>query len=121
MNKFTLVVSPYAGNVKRNVKYAKRCMSHCLSKGFVPFVSHLLFTQILDDSVRAERELGMACGNWVIKHKIDYAMVYTDYGISAGMKAEIELLTKLGIVIQYLKIGVTGATGETNETNKTTS
>jgi hypothetical protein len=38
-----VVESPYAGDVERNVKYAKACMLDCLHRGEAPFASHLLY------------------------------------------------------------------------------
>lgn len=37
--------SPFAGDVERNVRYAKACIRDCLSRGEAPIASHLLFTQ----------------------------------------------------------------------------
>ena len=80
-----IVESPYAGNVAENLKYARLCMVDCLKRGEAPLASHLLYTQVLDDTVVEERDLGIRAGlAWSgpdVKH-----VFYVDNGISAGMK-----------------------------------
>ncbi len=57
---------PVVGEVERNVEYAKRLTLHVLNLGYAPMVSHLLYTQMLDDTIPeeisesiVERELGL--------------------------------------------------------------
>lgn len=101
MNKpLVIIESPYAGNVSRNERYAKRCMKDSFDRGEVPFVSHLLYTQVLDDTVAEERKIGMDAGFEVLRRS-DYSAVYTDYGISVGMQEGIEIAEKLGHRIEY--------------------
>lgn len=91
MNKpFVIVESPYAGDVKRNVLYARAAIRDCLLRGEVPFASHLLYTQdgVLDDNVGNERALGIEAGLEVGK-RADKTVVYTDLGFSSGMKMGI--------------------------------
>lgn len=74
-----------------NVAYAKACMLDSLHRGEAPYASHLLLAQpgILNDTVPAERALGIAAGlAWGAK--ADLTAVYTDRGISGGMKLGIE-------------------------------
>ena len=83
--------SPYAGDVERNVRYARACMRDSLMKGEAPFASHLLYTQpgVLDDDDPAERKLGIEAGlsaAWMF-HKV---VVYCDLGISPGMQQGID-------------------------------
>ena len=100
--KLVILESPYAGGVEANVKYARECMKDCLLKGEAPFVSHLLYTQdgVLDDDVPDERELGIRAG-WEWRRVAELTVVYTDLGISEGMKGGIEESKKLGIPIEY--------------------
>ena len=44
-NKFVIIESPFAGNIRKNINYARKCMKDCLMKGEYPFASHLLYTQ----------------------------------------------------------------------------
>lgn len=81
-----IVESPFAGDVARNVRYARACVRDCLRRGEAPMVSHLLYTQrgILNDDVPADRALGMTAGlSWAVV--ADATVVYTDLGITQGM------------------------------------
>lgn len=82
-----LLESPFAGEVENNIKYARACIRDCLLRGEAPYASHLLYTQkgILDDNIDEERALGIEAGLcWGKKAK--KTVVYTDRGISKGMK-----------------------------------
>lgn len=59
-----VVESPYAGNVERNLAYARACLHDCLLRGEAPIASHLLYTQpgVLDDDRPEERKLGIEAG-----------------------------------------------------------
>ena len=95
-----IIESPYMGNVKSNVAYARRCMSDSLLRGESPFVSHLLYTQVLDDAIKKQRLMGMdRAFNWY-KHA-DLMAVYIDKGISNGMKKGIAVAEKFGIKMVY--------------------
>lgn len=103
--KLVMIESPYAGNVERNVKYARACVRHSLSLGEAPIASHLLYTQpgILDDNIPEEREWGIDAGlAW--RKVADATIVYTDYDITAGMRYGIQAARKAGIEIIYRKI-----------------
>ena len=95
-----IIESPYMGNVKSNVAYARKCMSDSLERGESPFASHLLYTQVLDDTKDIERQIGMSRAfNWY-RHA-DLMAVYIDKGISNGMKKGIEIAEKNEIKIVY--------------------
>ena len=57
-----ILESPFAGDIEAHVAYARRCLRDCLARGEAPIASHLLYPQILDDSIAAERALGIAAG-----------------------------------------------------------
>jgi hypothetical protein len=85
--KLTILESPYAGFIQRNVDYARKCVKDCLNKGESPIASHLLLTQdgILDDNIPKERQLGIDAGlAW--KKVADKQVFYIDFGMSSGMK-----------------------------------
>lgn len=89
MMRRVILESPYAGDVKANVEYARKCMAHCLRMGDAPFASHLLYTQCLDDTKPLERALGIKAGlDWGMV--ADLTVVYVDRGISGGMVQGIE-------------------------------
>ncbi len=92
-----ILESPFAGNVEMNVHYARLCMRDCLLRGEAPYASHLLYTQpeVLDDDHPDERALGIDAG-LLWGEKADKTVVYTDLGISKGMKYGIERAEKAG-------------------------
>jgi hypothetical protein len=99
-----IIESPYAGDVVRNERYAKLCMKDSFDRGEVPFVSHLLYTLVLDDTNIQERKLGMEAGFEILRRS-DYSAVYNDYGISKGMEEGIKIAEELGHRIEYRKVG----------------
>jgi hypothetical protein len=101
-----ILESPYGAatpeGVAANVAYACRCVRDSLLRGESPIASHLLYTQpgILDDSVPAEREAGIEAGlKWVAV--ADFMVVYTDLGISNGMRQGITRAERYYIPIEY--------------------
>lgn len=91
-----ILESPFAGDVERNLKYARLCMRECLMYGEAPFASHLLYAQpgILDDTIPAERALGIEAGLLWGAAGATKTVVYIDLGISNGMKIGIERAKK---------------------------
>lgn len=84
-----IIESPYAGDIEKNIRYAKDCMIDCLERGEAPFASHLLYTQVLNDLDPDERSWGIEAG--LIWGKCaDLTVIYTDLGISNGMKYGIK-------------------------------
>lgn len=98
-----VIVSPYAGDVERNVRYATACMRDSLRRGEAPFASHMLYPLVLDDGVPDERELGIRAGNaWSWFGQL--FAVYTDLGISPGMTADVEFTMRLQTPLVYRSI-----------------
>ena len=87
MGKLVILESPYAGEVEKNLDYARKCMNDCFLRGEYPFASHLLYPQngILDDVIKTERELGINAGLAWGKFA-DKTVVYADLGITDGMR-----------------------------------
>jgi len=107
MQKLVPVIleSPYAGDVERNVAYARACMRDALLRGEAPFASHLLYTQpgVLDDNIVEERQLGIDAGLSIGK-LFTRTVVYTDHGISRGMQYGIELAKQAGREVVYREL-----------------
>lgn len=104
--KLVSIESPYAGDVERNVRYAKACIRDCLNRGEYPYASHLFFTQdgLLNDNNSEERKLGMEAGKaWELAAGL--TVVYTDLGMSSGMKWGVEKAEKAGRLIEYRELG----------------
>lgn len=101
-----ILESPYAGDVERNVQYARRCMRDSLLRGETPFASHLLYTQhgILDDTNPQERHRGINAGYefWETAQKM---VVYRDYGISRGMASAVDQWITGDKEIEFRTIG----------------
>lgn len=98
--KRVIVESPYAGEIAANVAYARAAVRDCVLRGEAPIASHLLFTQdgILDDSDLEQRAIAAGLA-WVAV--ADATIVYTDRGISRGMKQGIIAATRALIPVEY--------------------
>jgi hypothetical protein len=102
--RIVILESPYAGDVDRNVAYARACVRHALESGEAPFASHLLYTQCLDDLEPAQRELGIRAG-FEFRHCAAATVVYVDRGISRGMREGIEHARDLGQPVEFRELG----------------
>jgi len=101
-----ILESPFAGDIEKNLEYARKCMRDCFMRGEFPFASHLLYTQdgILDDSLPKERKLGIRAGLcW--GEFASKTVIYTDLGITDGMKQGIERAEKDGREVEMRKLG----------------
>lgn len=87
-----LIESPYRATehftVEQHLAYLKEAMADCIRKGDSPFASHHLIPGILDDDTPYERALGIRCG-LVWGECADYVAIYSDFGISPGMKQSL--------------------------------
>ena len=104
--KRVIIESPYAGNIEWNVRYLRACMRDCLLRGEAPFASHGLYTQpaVLRDEVPEERQHGIDAG-FAWRSVADLTVVYTDLGMSGGMKHGVDHAQKLGHPIEYRTLG----------------
>lgn len=103
--RLVIIESPYAGDVEANVTYARACVRDSLLRGEAPIASHLLYTQpgILRDDVPDERAWGINAGlAW--RKVAELSAVYTDMGISSGMRYGIEAAGKAGVTVEYRRI-----------------
>ena len=106
-NQLVYIESPFAASedltVEDHTEYAKLCLTHSLELGEFPFVSHLLFTLVLDDLAEDERRIGMHAGEaWA--SQADIRALYTDLGTSRGMLWGEANATKLGQTIEHRSI-----------------
>lgn len=98
--------SPLSGDVVRNIAYARACMRDSLSRGEAPLAAHLLYAQpgILDDTDPEQRELGMSAGfAWAMC--AESTVVYSDLGISGGMREGIGRALEAGRRVERRLIG----------------
>lgn len=85
--QLTIIESPYAGDIDKNVEYAQKCMHDSLLRNEAPYASHLLYTQpnVLDDTILSERARGIRAGfAWKYLPNV-LTVFYVDLGWSAGM------------------------------------
>ena len=111
-----ILESPFAGEVERNIEYARRCVRDSLSHGEAPIASHLLYTQdgILDDTIPTEREWGINAGlAW--KCVAEKHVVYVDYGITMGMKFGLDYAARQGLPVFRRTIGKNPTQEPTND------
>jgi hypothetical protein len=98
-----ILESPYAGDIERNIEYARLCMKDSLMRGESPIVSHLLYTQVLNDKIPEERNIGIEAGlAWM--DAADMHVFYVDYGFSEGMITANKKAEQMGISIEIRTI-----------------
>lgn len=101
------IESPYAGDIVRNVEYA-RALMHDRAKyhGEAPFAMHLLFTQpgILDDGIAEERALGIELGLAWSQHA-EKTYVGIDLGVSNGMRQGVAAAVAAGRPVELVRLG----------------
>lgn len=85
-----VIESPYKGKTEQNLKYARAALLDCLRRGEAPFASHLLYTQVLDNSIPSERQAGIDAG-LVYHGLVDSIVFYADLGFSDGMTSALYL------------------------------
>jgi|SRR5215471_4089113 len=79
-----IIESPFQGDIESHLNYARLAMLDSILMGEAPFVAHLLYTQVLNDSDEEERKLGIGMGDdWV--RAADAVAFYVDLGMSPGM------------------------------------
>lgn len=104
--KLVIIESPYAGDIERNVEYARRCVRDSLARGEAPIASHLLYTQpgILRDEIDEERQWGIDAGlAW--RRVADMTAVYADHGTTSGMQYGIDAAIQAGLRVTTRLIG----------------
>ena len=98
--KRVIIESPYAGDVLRNIAYAIECARDCIERGEAPIASHLIYTFILDDAKKEEREAGIEVG-FAWREPAELSAVYKDFGISYGMEYGIADANGKGHLVEH--------------------
>ncbi|MHB9036940.1 MAG: DUF7768 domain-containing protein [Armatimonadota bacterium] len=96
------ICSKYAGDIEHNVLVAQALCRMAVEAGLAPFAPHLLYTQFLDDSNNAQRDLGISMGLRFME-TCDSVWVYVGEGVSDGMRREIEHARSLGKPVVILR------------------
>lgn len=102
----------------KNQEYALACMLDSLRRSEAPFASHVLYPLVLKDALPEERALGMNAGfAWGQaaadsegthnEYNTQHAMcaVYTDRGVTSGMRAGIEKHKANYLPIEHRTLG----------------
>lgn len=96
------LASPYRGNQKQNETFARMALYYAIQSGTVPIAPHLLYPQVLDDSLAGERALGIAL-DLALLNRCDALWLCGDE-ISAGMEMELEEARKVGIPCRRIPV-----------------
>lgn len=103
-----VIESPFAADLLRSRechwRYLRRCLVDSLRRGEAPYASHALFPHVLDDDDTRERALGIEAG-LLWGARADLVAVYTDHGISRGMRHGILRHEAEGRRVVYREIG----------------
>lgn len=96
-----IIESPYAGNIEKNIRYARDAMADSIRRGEAPYASHLLYTQdgVLRDDIPEERREGIKAG-LAFSAVAEKAVFYTDLGTSSGIKEGLKRHRKNGLKIE---------------------
>ena len=99
-----VIESPFHADTKigeqAHLHYARLAVHDSLERGESPYASHLLITQVYDDTVPEERARGIAAQlAWL--DVCDIVAVYEDHGISSGMKEAIKYAEKINKPIEF--------------------
>lgn len=98
--KLVYICSPFAGDIENNLRFARAACRYAADQGCAPLAVHLLYPQILDDTVPVEREAGIQMGLRVLT-SCDELWICGER-ISHGMSCEIAEAERLGIPIRNI-------------------
>lgn len=96
-SKLVYICSPYAGDVQKNVEFAKAACRYAMEQNCTPVAVHLLYQQFLDDNDPVQREAGLRMGHRVLA-ACDKLWLCGNR-ISTGMAMELKEAQKLGIPV----------------------
>ena len=96
------ICSPYAGNTEENTAFARQACGYAIRQGAVPLAPHLLYPQILNDSVPEEREIGIRLGLDILE-RCEELWICGDR-MSAGMKRETAYAKARGIPVRRIPV-----------------
>lgn len=99
-NKLVYIASPYAGDVEKNVEFAKAACRYAVAEGHTPIAVHLMYPRFLNDGDPEERSKGLRMGLRVLL-ACDELWLCGDH-LSIGMQEEKEFAEKLGIPIRMI-------------------
>lgn len=98
--KIVYIASPYAGDVEGNVAFARAACRLAMEQGNTPVAAHLLYPQMLDDTVPKQRELGIRMGLRLLGACSELWLCGSR--ISGGMQEELKEAWKHGIPVRRI-------------------
>jgi hypothetical protein len=104
-----VVVSPFRASEKRSreehEEHAKLLCRHLARAGRIVYAGHLLCPLFLDEDLASDREAGIAINlGWI--ERCDRLAIWDVWGITAGMKAEIEYAEKMNAENEWRQIAI---------------
>lgn len=93
------ICSPYAGDIAKNVRNARKYSRFAFEQNTIPLAAHLLFPQFMDDENPEERDAAMHF-NYVLLGKCEELWVFGNT-VSQGMANEISIAKKRRQKIRY--------------------
>ena len=93
------ICSPYAGDVKQNVRRAQAYCRFAVQKNCVPIATHLLFPQFMDDTDPVQRQHALFMSRLLLT-KCNEVWVFGEM-ISQGMASEIRKAESRNKTIRY--------------------
>lgn len=100
--KLVYICSPYAGDIETNIQFARDACRYAVEHGCAAVAVHLLYPQILDDSIPSQRETGIRMGLRVLA-SCDELWICGSR-ISHGMSCEIAEAERLGIPTRNISV-----------------
>ena len=102
--RLVMVESPYRATEHRTLaqhrEYLRMALADCIRRNESPMASHHLFPEILNDDTPYERALGIRAGLAWGRH-CDAVAVYSDLGVTPGMREAISEYKSAGKVIEW--------------------
>lgn len=99
-DKLVYIASPYAGDVEKNVEFAKQACRFAMGHGCTPVAAHLMYPQFLNDADPKEREAGMRMGLRILAECDELWMCGDE--ASPGMREEKAAAMEMGIPVRNL-------------------
>lgn len=99
--KLVYICSPFSGDTAKNIENAKEFCRFAIENECAPIAAHLLYPQILDDSIPADRQAGIMLGLKLLS-VCDEMWVFGNE-FSEGMKIEIQTAKALKIPVWYVE------------------
>lgn len=97
-HKLVYIASPYAGDISKNIEFAKAACRYAMEQNCTPVAVHLLYPQFLDDNDPVQRSAGLTMGHRVLE--ACHELWLCGSRISSGMAMELKEAEKLGIPIR---------------------